>query len=38
MVSYDDWINVRILTNSAISRSTTHMVYRRVKFETAIPI
>jgi Lrp/AsnC family transcriptional regulator, leucine-responsive regulatory protein len=38
MVSYDDWINARILTDPAISRSTTHVVYRRVKFETAIPI
>lgn len=38
MVSYDDWINARILTNPAISRSTTHVVYRRVKFETAIPV
>lgn len=38
MVRYDDWINARILTNKAISRSTTHVVYRRVKFETAIPI
>lgn len=38
MVSYDDWINARILTNPAISRSTTNVVYRRVKFETAIPV
>jgi Lrp/AsnC family leucine-responsive transcriptional regulator len=38
MISYDDWINGRILTNPAISRSTTHVVYRRVKFDTAIPI
>jgi Lrp/AsnC family transcriptional regulator, leucine-responsive regulatory protein len=38
MVSYDDWINARILTNPAISRSTTQVVYRRVKFETAIPV
>jgi|JI8StandDraft_2_1071088.scaffolds.fasta_scaffold44758_2 Lrp/AsnC family leucine-responsive transcriptional regulator len=38
MLSYDDWINARILTNAAISRSTTHVVYRRVKFDTAIPV
>lgn len=38
MVSYDDWINERILINPAISRSTTHVVYRRVKFHTAIPV
>jgi hypothetical protein len=37
MVSYDDWINARILTDPAISRSTTHVVYRRVNTETAIP-
>lgn len=37
MVSYDDWINARILTNAAMSRSITHVVYRRVKFDTAIP-
>ncbi len=37
MAAYDDWINTRILTNPAVSRSTTHVVYRRVKFETAIP-
>jgi Lrp/AsnC family transcriptional regulator, leucine-responsive regulatory protein len=38
MISYDDWINARILTNQAIYRSTTNVVYRRVKFETAIPL
>lgn len=38
MASYDDWINDRVLTNPAISRSTTNVVYRRVKFETAIPL
>lgn len=38
MISYDDWINARILTNPAISRSTTHVVYRTVKFDTAIPV
>jgi Lrp/AsnC family leucine-responsive transcriptional regulator len=38
MASYDDWVNERLLTNSAISRSTTNVVYRRVKFDTAIPV
>lgn len=38
MASYDQWVNDRLLTNPAISRSTTHVVYRRTKFETAIPI
>lgn len=38
MVSYGDWINARIFTNPATSRSTTHVVYRHVNFETAIPV
>ncbi|MEM9840930.1 MAG: Lrp/AsnC family transcriptional regulator [Pseudomonadota bacterium] len=38
MAAYDAWINERILTNPAISRSTTNVVYRRVKFETAVPL
>jgi Lrp/AsnC family leucine-responsive transcriptional regulator len=37
-VSSDDWVNARILPDPAISRSTTHLVFRRVKFETAIPV
>lgn len=36
IVDYDAWINERVLTNPAISRSTTRIVYRRVKFDTAI--
>ncbi|MEL6212401.1 MAG: Lrp/AsnC family transcriptional regulator [Pseudomonadota bacterium] len=38
MARYDDWVNERLLTNPAISRSTTHVVYRRVKYETALPL
>ncbi len=38
MAAYDDWVNAVILTNAAISRTTTNVVYRTVKFETAIPI
>ncbi len=38
MIGYDDWVNEELLTNPAISRSTTHVVYRRTKFETAIPL
>lgn len=37
MAHYDDWVNAHLLTNPAISRSTAHIVYRRVKFETAVP-
>jgi Lrp/AsnC family transcriptional regulator, leucine-responsive regulatory protein len=38
MAAYNDWVNSVILTNPAISRTTTNVVYRRVKFETAIPM
>lgn len=38
MRAYDAWVNQRLLTNRAISRSTTPVVYRRAKFETAIPV
>lgn len=38
MTAYDDWVNARLLTNPAIARSTTQVVYRRVKFSTAIPM
>jgi Lrp/AsnC family leucine-responsive transcriptional regulator len=38
MATYDDWVNERLLTNPAISRSTTNVVYRRVKFDTSIPV
>jgi len=38
MAAYDAWVNAELLTNAAISRSTTHVVYRRTKFETAIPL
>lgn len=38
MVAYDDWVNSELLTNPDISRSTTHVVYRRTKFQTAIPL
>lgn len=37
MAAYDEWVNERILTNPAISRSTTNVVYRRIKFDTAVP-
>lgn len=36
MISYDDWMNARILTNPAISLATTRVVYRRVNFKTAM--
>ncbi|MEO0464950.1 MAG: Lrp/AsnC family transcriptional regulator [Pseudomonadota bacterium] len=36
MAAYDEWVNERILTNASIARTTTNVVYRRVKFQTAI--
>lgn len=38
MGAYDDWVNAVLLTNPAIARSTTNVVYRCVKNSTAIPV
>lgn len=38
MAAYDDWINKYILTDPAIARSRTNVVYKRVKFETAFSV
>lgn len=38
MADYDEWVNARLLTNPAIARSTTRVVYRRVKYSTSIPV
>ncbi|MEL6506915.1 MAG: Lrp/AsnC family transcriptional regulator [Pseudomonadota bacterium] len=38
MAHYDDWVSAHLLSNPAISRSTTHVVYQRVKYETAVPL
>ena len=35
---YDQWVNDKLLTNHAIARSTTNVVYRRVKFSTAVSV
>lgn len=35
---YDDWIGRHLLSNPAIARSDTNIVYSRVKYETSIPI
>ncbi|MFK7954731.1 MAG: Lrp/AsnC family transcriptional regulator [Lysobacterales bacterium] len=35
---YDAWVGNNILNNPNIARSTTNVVYTRVKFDTAIPI
>ncbi|MCZ4297252.1 Lrp/AsnC family transcriptional regulator [Henriciella marina] len=36
--AYDDWVAETFLSNPAIARTTTNVVYRRVKFDTAIPV
>lgn len=36
--SYDAWVGENLLSDPAIARSDTNIVYSRVKFETAIPI
>jgi len=38
MEAYDGWIAEHLLSDAAIARSTTNIVYSRVKFETALPI
>ena len=38
MADYDEWVKARLLTNPAIARSTTRVVYRRVKYSTSIPV
>ncbi|MEM6576690.1 MAG: Lrp/AsnC family transcriptional regulator [Pseudomonadota bacterium] len=38
LAAYDLWVGDYILNNPAIARSTTNVVYTRVKFETAIPL
>lgn len=36
--AYEDWVADNFLSNRAIARTTTNVVYRRVKFDTAIPV
>lgn len=38
MGSYDSWIAENLLSDPAIARSTSNIVYSRVKFDTALPI
>ncbi len=35
---YDQWVEADLLTDLAIARSTTNIVYRTVKFDTAIAV
>lgn len=36
--AYDDWVAENFLSNPAIARTTTNVVYRSVKFDTAYPV
>ncbi len=38
MAQFDAWVQSDILTRAYIARTTTNIVYRRVKFTTAIPV
>lgn len=35
---YDQWVEAELLADAAVARSTTNIVYRTVKFETAIHV
>lgn len=36
--TYDGWVEAELLADAAVARSTTNVVYRTVKFETAIVV
>lgn len=36
--AYDQWVEAELLADAAVARSTTNIVYRTVKFETAIQV
>lgn len=38
MERYDAWIAEHLLSDPDIARSTAHIVYSRVKYETALPV
>lgn len=38
LASYDQWVERELLSSPAVARSTTSIVYRTVKFETAVPV
>ena len=38
LAHYDVWIGEHLLSNDAIARSDTNIVYSRVKFQTALPV
>jgi Lrp/AsnC family leucine-responsive transcriptional regulator len=38
MAHYEDWIDTNILAENAVRRCTSHVVYSRIKYSTAIPL
>ncbi len=36
--AYDQWVEAELLADAAVARSTTNIVYRTVKFDTAVHI
>lgn len=38
MASFEAWIEASILDDNAVKRCTSHVVYSRVKFDTALPL
>jgi len=36
LVTNNDWVADPLLSSAAIARSTTHIVYSRMKFETPV--
>ena len=38
MATFETWIQDNIIEDPAVKRCTSHVVYSRVKFETAIPV
>ena len=38
LAAYDLWVERELLSSPAVARSTTSIVYRTVKFDTAVPV
>ena len=38
MAKFEEWIQEFILSDTAVLRCTSHVVYSRIKFDTALPI
>jgi DNA-binding Lrp family transcriptional regulator len=38
MQTFEDWLRDNVICDDAVKRCTSHVVYSRVKFETAFPV